>query len=128
MCTSGIEVFSLIPQKDGKWVILLSPGEETEVSDEGNRFSTLAVKIKIDDYDVHEISMMWPKRLSVAFGSFELPELHRLLDELRRGDSMIISRNDEDIEFDLSRANQAFVELVFEQWIALNKLKSVESP
>ena len=127
MCTAGREVFSLIPQEDGKWAILVSPGDETDRSEKSERTQTLAVTIRIDENDVHEFSMMWPGRMHIALKSFELPALYRLLHELRRGDSMIISRNNEEIEFDLTRANQAFLELIFEQWIALSKVESTDS-
>ena len=33
-CKSGIEAFSLIPQEDGKWAILVCPADETERTDE----------------------------------------------------------------------------------------------
>ena len=126
-CKSGDDAFSLIPQEDGKWAILITPGDETERSDEEARSSSLAVSVKVDDNDPHELSFLWPKRMNMALQGYEIQELARLLDELRKGESMTISRNDEVIEYDLSRANQAFPELVFEQLIALSKVEKSES-
>ena len=61
--------------------------------------------------------------MNVALRSYEFPELINLINELRKGKLMTISRNDEMVEFDLSRANQVFPELVFEQLIALSKVE-----
>lgn len=123
VCKSGVESFSLIPQEDGKWAILITPGDETERSDEEERSSMLEVIIKVDDNDPHELSLLWPKRMNTALRGYELPQLARLLDELHKGGSMTITRNAEVVEFDLSRANQVFPELLIEQLIALSKLE-----
>ena len=120
-CTAGRESFRVVPQENGQWAILITPGDEIERSKEEERNSSLAVTIKIDDNDSHELSMLWPKRMNMALQSFELPELVGLLDELRKGNSMTVSRNGQAIEFNLYRANEAFTELVFAQLVALSK-------
>ena len=123
-CTSGIEKFVLVPQEDGTWGLLVTPGDETDRSEREERTSTLKVTIKVDANAAHEFSMIWPKNMNMALDSVELIELIPLLDELGRANSMTISRNDEVIEYDLSRANHAFTELVFEQLVGLSKVDS----
>ncbi len=122
-CRSGIESFVLIPQEDGKWALLVSHGDETERSEEEARSSMLAVTVKVDDNKAHEFSMIWPRTLTgAALQSLDFLEITPLLDELRTGETLTISRNDEVIEFDISRANQAIPEILFEQLIGLTKV------
>ena len=125
-CTSGIEKFTLVPQADSRWGIVITPGDETDRSEEEERASTLKVSIKVDANTAHEFSMIWPKNMNMALDSVELTELMPLVDELRVADSMTVSRNDDVIEYDLSRANQAFTELVFEQLVGLSKVDSAD--
>lgn len=127
-CHSGAESFSLIPQEDGTWALLVSPGDETERSEEEARSLMLAVTVKVDYNDPHELSMLWPRKLrGAALQSLGFFEIVPLLDELRTGESVTVSRNDEVIEFDLDRTNQAFIELVFEQLVGLTKVKKTDS-
>ena len=127
-CRSGIESFSLIPQEDGNWALLISPGDETKRSEEEARSLMLAVTIKVDDNDPHEFSMIWSRKLrGVALASLGVFEIVPLLDELRTGDSLTVSRNDEVIEFNVSRANQAIPELLFEQLIGLTKVEKTDT-
>ncbi len=127
-CRSGIESFSLIPQEDGNWALLVSPGDETERSEEEVRALMLAVTIRVDDNDPREFSMLWPRSLSgVALTSVEFREIMPLLDELRTGETLTVSRNDEVIEFNVSRANQAIPELLFEQLIGLTKVEKTDT-
>ncbi|MCY3857591.1 MAG: hypothetical protein OXG25_01640 [Gammaproteobacteria bacterium] len=126
-CTSGIKKFVLVPQEDGTWAFLVTSGDETDRSNEEDRSSMLKVTIKVDGNDAHEFSMIWPRNMNMALHSVEFRDLLPLLDELRRANSMTISRNDEVIEFDLSRANQAFTELVFEQSVALTRVEKTAS-
>lgn len=127
ICKSGGEIFSLVPQEDGTWALTLSPGDETERSEDEERRSILEVIIKVDNNEPHTISMLWPKNWNRAFKSYELTEIVVLLDQLRNGNLMTVSRNEEVIEFDLSRASQAFSDLVFEQLIALDKVENKDS-
>ena len=127
-CKSDHEAFVLVPQRDGTWAILVTPGDETDRSEAEERTSMLDVIVKVGENDPHEYSMLWPKRLNMAFESLELPALVGLLNELRNGDSLTISRNDEEIEFDLRGANQAFAEILFEQLLALSKFDEIDSP
>lgn len=126
-CISGIEKFILAPQKDTRWGLAVTSGDETNRSEEEQRSSMLNVIIRVDTNAPHHFSMIWPKNMNMALGSVELRDLMPLLDELRRANSMTISRNDEVIEFDLSRANQAFTELVFEQSVALTRVEKAAS-
>ncbi len=127
-CTSGIEKFTLVPQEDSRWGLVITPGDETDRSNEEDRSSMLEVTIKIDGNDAHEFSMIWPRNMNMALNSVEFRDLMPLLNELRDADSMTVSRNDEVIEYDLSRANQAFTELVFEQLVGLSKVDSADKP
>lgn len=120
-CISGVEKFILVPQEDNTWGLVVTPGDETARSKGEDRSSLLKVTIKVDTNAEHEFSMIWPKNMNMALDSVELTELAPLLDELRRGDSMTISRNGEVIEYDLHRANEAFTDLVFEQLVALTR-------
>ncbi len=126
-CISGIESFSIVPQEDKKWAILVSVQDEPIDTDEEERPVMLDVTMKVDDNDPHELSMLWPRNWDAALRSYELPELVRLLDELRKGESVTISRNGQDVEFDLYRANEAIPELVFEQLFALSKINEVKT-
>ena len=126
-CRSGIESFSLIPQENGTWGLLLTVGKESERSEEEKRTLGLAVTIKVDDHAEHVISMIRIQESTVALMSLELVEIARLLDELWRAESMTVSRNDKVIEFDLGRANQAIPELLFEQFIGLTKVEKTDT-
>ena len=114
----------LVPQEDGSWGLLITAGDETERSEEDAGSSSLDVTVKVGDNDAHEFSMWWPRRWNMALDSLKLAELIPLINELRDADSMTVTRNEEVIEFDLSRANQVFVELLFEQLVALSKVES----
>ncbi|MCY4094820.1 MAG: hypothetical protein OXG05_06790 [Gammaproteobacteria bacterium] len=123
-CITGNETFMLVPQEDGSWGLLITAGDETERSEEDAGSSSLDVTVKVGDNDAHEFSMWWPRRWNMALDSLKLAELIPLINELRDADSMTVTRNEEVIEFDLSRANQVFVELLFEQLVALSKVES----
>lgn len=127
VCTSGIEKFVLVPQEDGTWALVVTPGDESDRSEEEDRSSMLNVIIKVDTNVSHEFAMIWPRNMNMALHAVEFRDLLPLLDELRRANSMTISRNDEVIEFDLSRAKQAFTELVFEQSVALTRVEKAAS-
>ena len=67
--------------------IVITPGDETDRSEEEERASTLKVSIKVDANTAHEFSMIWPKNMNMALDSVELTELMPLVDELRVADS-----------------------------------------
>ena len=123
-CTAGIERFMLVPQEDGRWGLLVTVGDEAERSEEDEQSSSLDVTIEIDGNDAHHFSMLWVRDWEMALDSLELTELISLIDELRHAESMTVTRNKEGIEFDLSRDNHVFTELVFEQLVALSKVES----
>lgn len=122
-CISGIDAFTLIPQEDGTWGLVISTGEASKQRHDDGKLTPLDVTIKVGENDPHRLSMVWPENWTMALDSLELTELIPLLDELRKSDLMTISRNDEVIEFDLNRANQVFVELLFEQLVALSRVE-----
>lgn len=125
-CSSGDEAFWLIPQEDSKWAILVSPADEATRTEEEARTQILKVSIKVDDNDLHEFSMIWSTKMNMALDSLEFTEVLPLLDELRGGSVLTVSRSGEDIEFDINQANRVFADLVLEQMVALNKIEKAE--
>ena len=124
-CTSGNDTFALYGREDGRWGVLLSPTYETDRTDENETTLSLTVTISVDDNDAHEF-YMWATEWNVVVDTLETSEVTPLLDELREGRSMTITRKDEEIVFDVERANHAFADLFFKQSVALSKVETAE--
>ena len=121
-CKSGDENFALVPQENGEWGILIATADKLKLSEDEQRTGRLRILIKVDDKNAHSISMIAFPDTNFAFMTFELADLNSLIDELTNGDTMILMRGDQRIEFDISRANLAFPKLVYEQMLALRKV------
>lgn len=126
-CTSGDDTFALIGQKNGTWAVLLTPPDETKRTEEESRSNSTKIAIKVDEHASHEFSMLWAPDWHVVLDSLETSEVSPLLDELREGHSMTITRKDEEIVFDIEQASHAFADLFFKQSVALSKVESTES-
>ncbi len=122
-CTSGDDRFALFGKDDGAWGVLLSPTYETDRADVEENGPFVNVTFAVDDNNAHQFSM-WATEWNVVVGSIDASEITPLLDELREGRTMTITRKAEAIEFDLERANQAFSDLLVEQLIALSKVET----
>lgn len=124
-CTSGNDTFALFGKDDGAWGVLLSPTYETDRADVEENGPFLNVTFTVDDNNAHQFSL-WATEWNVVVGSIEASEITSLINELREGRVMTITRNDEGIEFNVERANEGFTEQFFKQMVALREFESSE--